>query len=49
MVKIKKNKKPVLGALSDKEEALKALPEQEKTDIKTELDLVVAIAKYNAI
>lgn len=49
LTKIKKNKKSVLGALSDKEEALKALMDQEKLDIKTERDLVVAVAKYNAI
>jgi len=49
LTKIKKNKKSVLGALSDKEEALKALMEQEKLDIKTERDLVIAVAKYNAI
>lgn len=49
MVKIKKSKKSVLDALSDKEAALKALLEQEKIDIKTERDLVVAVAKYNAI
>lgn len=49
LTKIKKNKKSVLGALSDKEEALKSLMDQEKLDIKTERDLVVAVAKYNAI
>ncbi len=36
-------------ALFDKEEALKALMDQEKLDIKTERNLVVAVAKYNAI
>ncbi len=49
MTKIKRNKKSVLGALSDKEEALKALLEQEKLEIKTERELVLAVAKYNAI
>ncbi|WP_428665100.1 hypothetical protein [Runella sp.] len=49
MVKVKKNKKSVLGALSDKEEALKALFEHEKLEMKTERELVIAVAKYNAI
>lgn len=46
--KIKKSKKSVLEALSDKEIAIKALLEQEKIEMKTERDLVRVVVKYDA-
>lgn len=47
--KIKKSKKSVLEALSDKEVAMKALLEQEKIELKSERELVRVVAKYDAI
>ncbi len=48
MTKIKRNKKSVLEALSDKEVAIKALLEQEKMELKSERELVRVVAKYDA-
>jgi hypothetical protein len=47
--KIKRSKKSVLEALSDKEVAIKALLEQEKIELKSERELVRVVAKYDAI
>jgi hypothetical protein len=49
MVKVKRSKKSVLDALSDKEVAIKALLEQEKIELKSERELVRVVAKYDAI
>jgi hypothetical protein len=49
MAKVKRSKKSVLDALSDKEVAIKALLEQEKIELKSERELVRVVAKYDAI
>ncbi|MFN8349158.1 MAG: hypothetical protein U0X91_29430 [Spirosomataceae bacterium] len=49
MVKVKRSKKSVLDALSDKEIAIKALLEQEKIEFKSERELVRVVAKYDVI